>query len=71
MTPDQGFIASSAPAERVAFSTNRKAIDLPSGDQAASWKLPVMWVNCLLSPLALDHRKICGWGDFSSLPVKV
>ena len=58
MTPLQGFMASSAPALRVAFSTKRKAMDLPSGDQASSSILPVRWVSCFDSPVLFDQRKI-------------
>ena len=47
MTPDQGFMASRAPAWRVAFSTKRKAMDLPSGDQAGCWMSPVRWRELL------------------------
>ena len=36
MTPDQGFMAASAPAERVAFSTKRKASPWPSGEKASA-----------------------------------
>ena len=52
MTPDQGFMASRAPAVRVAFSTKRKAMDLPSGDQAGCWMLPVRWVSWRVWPVA-------------------
>src|SRR5580698_6813097 len=71
MTPSHGFIASSAPAERVAFFTNKKAICLPSGDQAGCSMFPLTCVSCLISPVALDQRKTCSWSDLASLPVQV
>src|ERR1700722_10924045 len=61
MTPDQGFMAASAPAERVAFSTKSKASVEPSGEKAACWKMPLRWVSCFDSPVAREYRNICGW----------
>ena len=40
ITPAHGFIAARAPALRVAFSTNRKPTDFPSGDHASESILP-------------------------------
>src|ERR1700761_1420900 len=71
MTPAHGFMAASAPAERGGFSTKRKAMDLPSGDQAACLKRPVTWVSCLVSPVARFQRKICSWPGLESLAVQV
>ena len=71
MTPDQGFMAASAPAERVAFSTKRKAMDLPSGDQASESMLPVRWVSWRVLPVDLDQRKTCSCPAFSDLAVQV
>jgi hypothetical protein len=58
MTPDQGFMAARAPAERVAFSTKRKPMDLPSGAQARESMLPVRWVSCLNAPVDFVQIKI-------------
>jgi hypothetical protein len=71
ITPAHGFMASSAPAERVAFSTKRKAMDLPSGDQAGCWRLPVRWVSWWISPVERDQRKIWAWSGLSSVAAQV
>src|ERR1700744_2403743 len=71
MTPFQGGMASRAPAWRVAFSTKRKAKDLPSGEKAGCWISPVRWVSCLTSPEDLDQRKIWVWSGLVVSPVQV
>src|SRR6202020_3258483 len=71
MTPDQGFVAARAPAERVAFSTKRKAMVLPSGDHARDSMPPVTWVTCFDWPVFFDQRKTWSCPEFCSPAVQV
>jgi hypothetical protein len=57
MTPDHGFMAAVAPAARVAFSTKRKAMDLPSGDQLGEVISPWMWVSWRTELVAVTQVK--------------
>src|SRR6185503_5149504 len=50
ITPAGGFIAASAPAGRVAPSTYRKAILLPSGENAGSCTYPFAAVSRFAEP---------------------
>src|ERR1035437_3551045 len=79
MTPTAGFIAANAPGGRVAFSTNRKPICVPSGDQVTSWIKPFSEVNRRGAAPTLtvsvefeftSETKTCGWPGVAQSEVK-
>src|ERR1019366_2435629 len=51
-------MASRSPAWRVAFSTNRKAMDLPSGDHSSELMAPGRWLTCFSSLVAGVQTKM-------------
>src|ERR1700731_3926007 len=70
MTPAHGFIAARAPALRVAFSTKRKPIALPSGDQVSESIIPTRRVSRFDSPVFLDHTNTWSCPGFSASAVQ-
>src|ERR1039458_7245123 len=61
-------MASRAPAWRGAFSTKRKAMDLPSGDHCRSLIAPWRWLTCLRSLVARVQTKMLSCDSDCQLP---